>query len=271
MSSDGNQLMKIGVFGLGEAGSLFAADLVAQGQQVAGYDPADVATPEGVERHCDPRETVSEADVVIALTASADATTALEQAFDQLPSGCVYADFSTGSAGLKQQLAATAERRHIAFVDVALLAVVPGKGLRTPALASGSGANAFCELFAPLGMPVDSLGPEAGDAATRKLLRSVFMKGLAAVTIEAMRGAEQAGLSQWLWENLSQEVAAADGALLHRLVTGTHTHARRRLHEMEAAEALLQELDVDPVMTRSTVENLKQVMTAGLPPLPADN
>ena len=39
---------RICVFGLGEAGSLIAADLAAAGVEVHGYDPAGVATPPGV-------------------------------------------------------------------------------------------------------------------------------------------------------------------------------------------------------------------------------
>ncbi|MGZ4310454.1 MAG: NAD(P)-dependent oxidoreductase, partial [Gaiellaceae bacterium] len=60
------------------------------------------------------------------------------------------------------------------------LGVVPASGLATPALASGAGAGRFAELFRPLGMPVEVVGPRPGDAAGLKLLRSVFMKGMAA-------------------------------------------------------------------------------------------
>ena len=41
--------MKVAVFGLGEAGSLISADLAAAGVEARGYDPADVADPEGVQ------------------------------------------------------------------------------------------------------------------------------------------------------------------------------------------------------------------------------
>ena len=42
--------MNIGIFGLGEAGSLIATDLAAAGVEILAYDPADVATPSGVIR-----------------------------------------------------------------------------------------------------------------------------------------------------------------------------------------------------------------------------
>lgn len=64
------------------------------------------------------------------------------------------------------------------------------------------------------------------------------------------------------------EITAAGAPLLSRLVRGTAPHALRRLHEMEASAALLEELGVDPLMTRSTVESLKRVMVDGLPNIP---
>ncbi|MFP3902459.1 MAG: NAD(P)-binding domain-containing protein, partial [Acidimicrobiia bacterium] len=116
------------VFGLGEAGSAIAADLVAAGVDVHGHDPAEVSTPPGVCRHGDPRAAVDGAGLVLAVTAAADATTALTQALDAIPRRAVYADLSTASAGLKRRLAGIAAGAELRFVDVALMAPVPGTG-----------------------------------------------------------------------------------------------------------------------------------------------
>jgi 3-hydroxyisobutyrate dehydrogenase-like beta-hydroxyacid dehydrogenase len=253
-------LNTICVFGLGEAGSLFAADLAAAGVEVHGFDPKDVVTPPAVIRHDNPQDAVANVDMIIALTAAADAETALQQAFENIPGTALYADFSTAAADLKHSLSERCAQRAIDFCDVALMSVVPGKGIKTPALASGSGAEAFSAVFAALGMPVQAISNQAGDAATRKLLRSVMMKGLAAVVIEAMQAAEQAGCAEWLWENMANEISNADELLLTRLVKGTRTHALRRLHEMQASVELLESLQVDPLMTRATAANLQMVL-----------
>lgn len=261
-------LQRVAVFGLGEAGSRFAADLAARGLDVRGFDPAGVPTPPGVTRLYDPNAAVADAELVLALTAGADARGALAQASGAFANGCVYADLATGSAGLKQDLARVAEQQGMRFADVALMATVPGKGLRTPALVSGSGADRYVELLTPFAVPVTSVGPEAGAAATRKLLRSVFMKGLAAVVIEAMLAAEAAGQAAWLWDNIVDEVTAAGAPLVSRLVRGTEPHALRRLHEMQASASLLEELGVDPTMTRATVASLERVLAQGIPDIP---
>lgn len=262
--------MRVAVFGLGEAGSLYAADLVAAGVQVHGFDPAPVETPAGVVRHDDTAETVEGVEVVLAMTGAADSAGALAQALDTIPRTAVYADCATASSGLKQALAATCAEAGLAFVDVALMAPVPGSGLRTPALASGSGAERFVEIMVPLGMTVADDGPDAGRAAARKLLRSVVMKGVASLIMESIEAAHAAGLADETWENLVAQFTAADEALLRRLVEGTGPHALRRLHEMEASAELLAELGVDPVMTQGTVESLRRIESgqASVPELP---
>ena len=69
-------------------------------------------------------------------------------------------------------------------------------------LASGAGAQAFADIFVPLGMPVTVVSEQAGDAATLKLVRSVFMKGLAAAVVESMQAAEAAGHAEWLEQEI---------------------------------------------------------------------
>ena len=129
------------------------------------------------------------------------------------------------------------------FADVALLGPIPQRGLRAPVLASGAGAAAFAELFEPLGMPVEVLSERAGDAAALKLVRSVFMKGLAAAVVESMQAAEIAGQAEWL----AKEIAGMVGQpYLERALEGSRKHAARRVDEMEAARELLVELGVEP-------------------------
>jgi 3-hydroxyisobutyrate dehydrogenase-like beta-hydroxyacid dehydrogenase len=135
------------------------------------------------------------------------------------------------------------------FADVALMGVVPRDGLRTPALVSGPGARAFAARLGPLGMPVEVLGDEPGAAATRKLLRSVFMKGLAASCLESLRAARAAGCEDWMREEIVGVLERGDEALLERLVTGSAQHATRRIAEVADARELLAELGVEPRVT----------------------
>ncbi len=260
--------LTVGFFGLGEAGSLISADLAAAGAAVTGYDPAPTDTPHNVQRATDPRPAVAGADLVMAVTAAGDAMSALTQAIDAIPAGAVYADLATASAGRKRDLAEVAAGRSLLFVDVALMAMVPGNGLFGKSLASGPGAERYVGTLGPIGVPVEWIGEEPGLAATRKLLRSVVMKGLPALMIESMRAAEAAGLAAETWDNLIGQLSSADERFIRTLLGGTATHSARRTAEMEAAIELLESLGVDPVMTRAATEHHRRMPAEGLPGLP---
>lgn len=250
--------LHVGVFGLGEAGREVAGGLAAAGASVRGFDPADVATPEGVTRCDEPSAVVVDAELIIAVTASADAATALDQAFEELPDGAVYADLSTSAPARKRELAERCGGR-VRFVDVALMTTAPGRGLDIPSLACGPGAPRYVEMLAPATAVIELVPGPPGTAATRKLLRSIAIKGLAGVVIESMRAAEAAGLADETWANLAEQFTVMDEAFLQRLVDGTPLHAERRFHEMEAARDLLHELGVEPTMTDGTVNHLDRL------------
>jgi 3-hydroxyisobutyrate dehydrogenase-like beta-hydroxyacid dehydrogenase len=261
---------RFGVLGLGEAGGAIAADLVAAGADVRGYDPADVPTPSGVGRAGSGPGAVAGAEVVLAVTSSKTAFGVLDGVADALERAAIYADLSTSSPALERRLAERAGRVDVGFVDVALMAPVPGNGLRTPALASGRGAERFAAIMVPLGMAVEVAGDEAGLASTRKLLRSVVTKGLAQLLVESLQAAEAAGLAGETWDNLVAQLASVDEALVRRLVSGTARHAARRVDEMEATAEMLSDLGVDPTMTRATLARLRTVAADpdSVPPTP---
>jgi 3-hydroxyisobutyrate dehydrogenase-like beta-hydroxyacid dehydrogenase len=246
----------VAVLGLGEAGARLAADLVSVGVEVRAYDPLTISAREGVDATRDPVSAVSGSTVVLALTTASTALAAAESALPGLRTGAIYADLNTASPALKHDIAALVAGAGARFADVALLGPVPSRGLGTPALASGPGAQAFAGVFGPLGMPVEVVSDRPGDAAIRKLLRSVFMKGLAAAALESLHAAEAAGHGRWL----EGEIATVIGEpLLERLVEGSRRHAVRRVDEMEAARELLLELGVEPRVAAASAAVLAEL------------
>jgi 3-hydroxyisobutyrate dehydrogenase-like beta-hydroxyacid dehydrogenase len=260
--------LRVAVFGLGEAGSAIAADLARSGANVSGFDPADVADVPGVTRCGLPGAAVRQATLVIAATAAADAAAAFDQAIGEYAPGTLYADFSSAAPGQKQMLSDRAANEGIAYVDVALMATVPGKGLFTPCLASGPGANNLIATLTPSGASIEWAGAEAGMAATRKLLRSIVVKGLAGLVIESMNAANAAGLGELNWANIVGHLSEIDEDVVRRMVGGTETHARRRHDEMIATVTMLEDLGVEPLLTRGTAEQLRRIQSDGVPTLP---
>jgi 3-hydroxyisobutyrate dehydrogenase-like beta-hydroxyacid dehydrogenase len=255
--------LTVALLGLGEAGSALAGELVAAGVFVRGFDPAAGNDVPGVHRAADAGAAVDGSDVVLSVTAASAALTAAGGAAGRLREGQVYADLNSSGAALKRAVAEVIAPTGAQFADVALMGVVPRDGLRTPALASGPGAQAFAERLGPLGMPVEVLGDEPGAAATRKLLRSVFMKGLAASCLESLRAARAAGCEDWMRTEIEAVLTGADAALLDRLVTGSARHAARRVGEVRDAGELLAELGVEPRVTEAAGGWLAQLEHEG--------
>jgi 3-hydroxyisobutyrate dehydrogenase-like beta-hydroxyacid dehydrogenase len=235
----------IALLGLGEAGSRFARDLRAADVTVRGYDPLPETDPD-VDSAA---EAAAGADVILSANSAADARDAARSVLDVLGPRQVFADMNTAAPALKRELAGIVAPTGAAFVDVALMAPVPAGGITTPTLASGDGAERFAELMEPLGMPVELVGGEPGAAAQRKLLRSIVWKGLAAVILEATAAGEAAGQPDWMRREILSVLESADEALVDRMVTGSRTHARRRVHEMEAVGELLRSWGIEPRMS----------------------
>jgi 3-hydroxyisobutyrate dehydrogenase-like beta-hydroxyacid dehydrogenase len=252
----------VAVLGLGEAGSLIARDLLAAGARVRGFDPA-VPAPPGVEAAAGDADACRGADLVLSLTTASESEDALRQALAGLDGSTAYADLNTAAAGLKQRLAGLAAAAGVPFADVAIMAPVPPRGLRTPMLASGPAAAEVASLLGGCGASVGVLPGPPGVAATRKLLRSVFYKGMAAAVVEALRAAEAAGQADWLREHIAAELAGADLATAARLEQGSYQHARRRAHEMAAAGELLEELGVPPRVARASQQWLEELASDG--------
>ncbi|WP_194924338.1 DUF1932 domain-containing protein [Catenulispora pinisilvae] len=234
--------MRIAILGLGEAGRLYASDLIAIGWQVWAFDPAPVPTPPGLRRASSIAEAVKRADVVLGLTGARFATHAAAQAAEALTPGACYADFNTGSPAEKRAAERALVGTGAVMADVAVLAPVPRRGAATPLLASGPGAGRLAQAFRAAGAVVDVLDEPVGAAAGRKLLRSVFMKGMAATVLEAVSAGAAAGCEQWVRDQIAGELGGNGTALVARLIDGTREHAARRAHEVRACRDYLDEL-----------------------------
>jgi 3-hydroxyisobutyrate dehydrogenase-like beta-hydroxyacid dehydrogenase len=245
----------VAVLGLGEAGSTIGRDLVAAGVTVRGYDPV-AAAPDGIVATGSDAEACAGADLVLSLTTAHEAEAAFRASVPGLAPGVLYADLNTSSAELKQRLASMAEQQRIAFADVAMMAPVPGRGIRTPMLVSGSAAAPVAAALASLGGNAEAIDGPAGAAAGRKLCRSVFYKGMAAAVTESLRAGRAAGCEDWLRDNIAGDIGED---LLDRLEKGSIIHAARRTDEMAAATDMLGDLGIPPRIAAASRDWLAQL------------
>ncbi len=102
-------------------------------------------------------------------------------------------------------------------VDVALMAPVPPRGLRTPMTASGPAAQEFAAAMRRHGAAVEVIDGPVGAAATRKLMRSVFYKGLATAVVEALAAAGRPAWTSGSAANIAAELMGFDESTLDGL------------------------------------------------------
>jgi 3-hydroxyisobutyrate dehydrogenase-like beta-hydroxyacid dehydrogenase len=256
----GTDMTVIAVLGFGEAGRLYAQGLSAAGATVRAYDPyVDAADPR-FARLSDLAGAVTDAAAVLSLVGARSAVAVAGETAPLLRPGAVYADLNTAAPEVKRAVAAGAAGSDVRIADVAVLAPVPRAGHRTPLIASGPGASAFAALLEPFGAPVEVVPGDVGEAARLKLLRSVFMKGLATLLIESLGAARAQGSEEWLREQMARELGSEGAALVDRLVTGTYEHAARREHEVRDALAALEASGQPADMTRATLAWFERIV-----------
>jgi len=246
------------ILGIGEAGGIFARDLMAAGVAIRGWDPEPRAIPEGLDFAAGNPDAVSGADIVLSLNWASVAIEVAAEVASVLQPDQLYADLNTASPQKKRDVAAIIEKAGALFVDGALMAPVLTQGLGTPVYASGSGAEIFAEKMSPFGMPITVLDGVAGNAATHKLVRSIIYKGVAAVVMECLEAAEALNMSDFAWSQMM--TILQDESLIDRLVDGSKKHARRRLHEMEAVVEMLDSIGVAAFASQASVMKLKEIM-----------
>ncbi|WP_417563316.1 prephenate dehydrogenase/arogenate dehydrogenase family protein [Microbacterium sp.] len=256
--------MRCAVIGLGEVGSQYSRALAAAGHDVAGFDtkPARRAAAAGANSGVTVADTtasaVAEAEIVLVMTPAESASDVADEALAALPEGVVYADFTSAAPTLMREIAARVEHGGARFVDVAIVGQIPVQGAQSPVLLAGRGADAAAELLATIGAPVDVLTDASpGDAMAHKLLRSVFMKGVAAAVCEAIEAADATGLTDWTRTQIAGQLAGDGQAAIDRYLQGSRTHAVRRAHEMRDTAAYLADLGVPNTMSTAAAEYLE--------------
>lgn len=246
-------MTRIAVIGLGEAGRRYAVGLSRAGAEVRGYDPDPRQADPAVPRVDTLAEAVAAAEVTISLVGTHAAVAVAEQVAPLLDAGRLYADLNTAAPEVKSAVERVTARAGLLIADVAVLAPVTRAGIRTPLLASGPGADPLAELLRPFGVPIDTIDAPVGAAARLKIVRSVFMKGLATLLIETLTAAEAADAADWMLGQLTAELGPDAPALVERLISGTYAHRARREQEVRDALALLGELGTPDDMTRGTL------------------
>ncbi len=268
---------RLGLLGFGEAASRFAKDFTQAGfTPILGYSrsgakakPGDLAYERAQAAGVTLVKTVGtlarKSDVILALTPGKAALPALKKIRKHLRPDHLYVDASSNSAEAMEQAAAIVGDAA-RFVDASIMGPVDLMGLKAPFVASGPHAAAFRDLMVPHGMVISVVGNNPGDASAMKLIRSVLMKGLAAILLETMEAARRRNILDAVIDDVS--VTFNDipfQKIIKRYIGGTAVHCERRIHEMKECLDLLHAMGSRDRATRTTIAMLRDMVKMGMP------
>ena len=248
----------LALIGFGEAGSTFCA-AARWAKPACAFDPdpsrKQAIEEAGISASTDVRSALADAWIVLSLVTADQALAAAQTAAAFLQPGACWIDMNSVAPDTKRRAAAAIEERGGVCVDAAILAPVRPAALNVPVLLAGNMAETAREELLSLGFTnVRVVGEKVGRASAIKLIRSVMVKGVEALTDEMMSAAEAAGVVDEVLASL--DASEKSDSWFSRAAYNRErmaTHGIRRAAEMEEAASTLQSLGVEPVMTQGTV------------------
>jgi len=198
---------------------------------------------------------VATADTVFCTVTADQARVAAEEAAPGLAPGTLWFDCNSCAPDTKRAAAAIIEAAGGRYVDVAVMAPVHPRRHHVPLLLSGPRAEEGAARLATLDMRPTVTGPEIGQASSIKMLRSVMIKGLEALTAECFLAARRAGVADQVIASLEASDPQIDwrgrGAYtLERMLV----HGARRAAEMREVALTVEALGLSPGLSRATAE-----------------
>ncbi|MGB4439339.1 MAG: DUF1932 domain-containing protein, partial [Sedimentibacter sp.] len=142
----------------------------------------------------------------------------------------------------------------------AIMGPVPGNGHKVPMLLSGNGAKSYYDAFKGYGMNLTDLNVPAGGSSAIKMFRSVFMKGLPQLLIEAMIPAYKFGALDALVDSINDTLYGKTlDQISNTLLGRTIVHAKRRSSEMKDVITTLEEMGLDASISMGTKYKLDKI------------
>jgi 3-hydroxyisobutyrate dehydrogenase-like beta-hydroxyacid dehydrogenase len=260
--------------GFGEAGQALASGLRDAGvQTIAAWDSLfpeasgqrlrDAGEKLGVKLGSSAADAIEGADIVISAVTAASSLVAAQSAKPHLSRDQFYLDINSVSPGRKQETARQLDGAA-RYVDVAVMAPVHPARHQTPMLLAGPYAETIQPLLATLDMRTSIAGADIGAAAAIKMVRSVMIKGMEALTLECFLAAERAGVQDEVVASLSKSFPTLEWPkIVAYNLERMASHGVRRAAEMEEVADTLRELGIDPHMAIATVARQRQIGEAG--------
>ena len=265
---------RVSFIGFGEAGQAIASGLRETGiERIAAWDIL-FPVPEGARLNAagekfgvrlatSAADAVRDTDLIVSAVTAASSFEAARSIADHVAGNPYYLDINSVSPGRKQETARLLDGRA-RYVDVAVIAPIHPARHKTPLLIAGPHAEAVAPLLNEMEMKLSIVPGETGKAAAIKMIRSVMIKGMEALSLECFLAASRAGLLEEVTASLKNNYPTLDFTKIADYnIERMASHGERRAAEMEESAVTLRELGLDPLMVEATVTRQREMGAIG--------
>lgn len=270
-------MTKIAFIGLGEAGSAFVQGFgptVAKEIQAYDIKSDDPASAGEIAARCKDLgirncpsmvEAVAGADMIFCTVTADQAHLAAQAAAAAIGPGAYWLDLNSCSPSTKRASAEVIENVSGRYVDVAVMAPVHPKLNLVPCLISGP--HDITSTLRALPMDVRRVEGPVGAASSIKMIRSVMVKGLEALTAECVLAAVAAGVEEEVLGSLQKSHPGTDwlAAAAYNFERSIR-HGERRAAEMSEVAKTLADLGLPAPISEGTIEWQQRLARAGVRP-----
>ena len=256
----------VGLVGYGEVGRILAEDLRKQDVKVSAYDIKlrsdqaslplrDHASQHGVVLTASHADLAAAADFIVSAVTASQAVPVAQACAPAVRQGAWFLDFNSASPGAKQRAAALVDGGGGRYVEGAVMTSIPPYRIRVPLLLGGGGASELAPLLVELGFDAKVASVELGVASAVKMCRSIMIKGMEAMVIEAYTTARAYGVEDAVLASLAETFPGINwekqGAYFFQRVI---EHGRRRSEEVREVAETVREIGLTPWSAQGTAE-----------------
>lgn len=257
-----DEVRNIGIVGYGEVGKVFAGGLIQNNFDVHVYD---LLTEQGHEevlkdiknKGATPALSISDlvnkSEVILLLVNSAATKDVIASITKTKQKPLTIIDLTTSKPYTKKNCKIEIENYHpeAIYIDGAIMGTVATEGFNVPLLLASENEEIMLTIKKELTMNIKILVGEVGKAASIKLIRSVFMKGLEALLLESMIAAKKYNVDQNVMESISMTLNNNDFNKFGEALIKTHViHKNRRYKEILDSIKLIEDAKIEPYVTQ---------------------
>ena len=247
--------MKITLIGYGEVGQIFARELLSGGASSVSTFDILFADTQRSEKHrataakdnvricMSASEAAESADVIISAVTADKVKEVATEAASWLKPGQYFLDVNSAAPNTKSEAAQIVEPTGAYYVEGAVMAPVPGPGIKVQILGGGPKAEELAPKLNALGMNIQPVAQEYGRASAMKLCRSIMIKGIEALIVDCAKAAKEWNVEKEVFGSLDASYPSIDWRKLSVDMAGrVRQHGVRRGSEMREAAAMVADL-----------------------------